>query len=167
MRKLIFIIFSILCLTSCKTLVRQSLCERLYPLTDSISVTTNTVYVAYHDTITTPADTVSLTEWVAIPCPDMHKEVTKGGLTTTVTIKNGVLTATCKEATKQLIIDSLIAVQTKNTYEQKKSQPIVIYKTSGWFSFCEWYTILSWILLLVFVVVRARNKFSPPNTPKS
>ena len=152
MKKLFLIlIVSILCLTGCKTLVRQSLCERLYPLKDSVSIITRTVTVMAHDTISLPSDSVKI--WVEVPCPDVHQEVKKGRLTQTVDIKNGVLTAICKEDSLKQVINHLVNVVACDRYEQKTTKPIVIEKKSGWLSFCQWHTILSWVLVLVLGII--------------
>ncbi len=154
MRIIKFILIA-LSLGSCIT--QQKCAERFPPqifTRDSI-VIKDTVLVI-HDTIRLSAQSVTIHD--SIPCPQLnyHESTTSKGLTETVVIRNGVLTATCHEDSLIKIIKTLKEFKTKSDFSTKTT----IQKTyvEHWYN--PWSLYIS-IAAIVGFAVWIYLKFKP------
>lgn len=151
--------FAALLFSSCIT---QEKCLERYPykvLSDSTSIKETSSHK--RDTTYLPGAIVSVT--VTIPCPDLdyHKEEKKGHVTGIIDIKDGKINFTCRE-------DSLMQINDSLTKQLNILRHIVVQApeakpkcTSGWHSYCQWNTIISWMVALIALVIWIRNKAKP------
>ncbi len=135
-------------LTSCIT--QQRCLEKFPPQATTIEHT--------HDSIVTVIDTVlvpyqELSFDAASPCPPAvvyHKTVSNGGLTSTVDIKDGKITQTCKADSIQAIVNAQKEYITKTIRNTLK--PIDIPIRDSWYYF---FRAGFWILLFIVLLTIA------------
>ena len=133
-------------MTSCLT---QKRCYEKFPLTgtqtvitkDSIVTCTDTVYVTYQE-LTFAEDS---------PCPEQvnySKKVSNKGLTTSVIIKDGKISISCKADSLQALVNSQKEYITKHIRETLTPKEIPV--RDGWYYFYKsGFYILLFLLLLV------------------
>ena len=153
MKKLTLIAFALAwALTSCIT--QQKCFERFPPaLSESSDTTITYVDRLVHDTVKIPGKYLATHD--TLPCPELefYKEVSKGGLKQTINIHKGVLKATCKADSLELVIESLtkekitlINASKTQTVEVKTN---VLTKFQSFLFVCGW---LFWIVLLLIII---------------
>lgn len=140
----IFILLVCSLLTSCIT--QQRCLDRFPPKTDSVVVIHDSIRLV-HDTTYVPYEEITISD--LIPCPDVvyDKSVTKKGLTSSVSIKKGIVTVSCKSDSLQLIIDRYERERTIERSVTKQPKTIIEYKT-------KWYdTALRWLFIVLILVL--------------
>ena len=149
-----YILAAIVMVAALSSCITQQKCNERFPLQLTDSIKTETVYkdVLIHDTVVFMAESVSIHD--TLPCPELNyfKETRKNGLTESIKIFKGVITADCKQDSLQLVIDSLFKVpvttisESKNTTQKETTN--VLSKGQSFLIVCGW---LFWILLLLNV----------------
>jgi len=138
--------------------VTQSACSRKFPpqiITHDSIVIRDTTFVV-HDTITLKANDVVIHDTVPCPTLNYHSTSTSNGLTETIDIKKGMITAICHEDSLKKVIESLYKFKLENRYDQK-----IVIQTK----FIEhWYNPWSLYISIVFItafLVALYLKFKP------
>lgn len=152
MRKIVIILVIIFGLSSCNAWNKyvQSKCQR----NDSTYVIETTkwdtaiVYSPYEDiTFDTTSNEIP-------PNVVIHHSEKKGGLNASFTIKNSKITFKCSEDSLKHEIAYL-----QKQIESHKVQTTYVYcekdHVTAWLQFCFWHTILSWCLVIIWVIIKA------------
>lgn len=131
--------------------VTQQRCLDKFPPKVTIIEHTHDSIVTVHDTVLMPYQEVSFD--TVSPCNDTvyyFKEVSKGGLTSTVEIKNGKIKQTCKADSIQAIVNAQKEYITKTIRNTLK--PIDIPIRDSWYYF---FRAGFWILLIIVLLTIA------------
>lgn len=145
MIKILWTFFVLTILSSCVT---EKKCQEKFPPHSEVSVRDSIVPVT--DTILIPGDVVLMES--TSPCPPnvvYRSSIKKNGLTSTVTIADGVLTQECKS-------DSLMKLlQRERKYrltERKEVKEKIVYETHWWnklYAWCFWIFLSIWIIIIL------------------
>ncbi len=162
MKKNILFYFLVLFCTSCVT---KNACERKFPTKDSIRTETiiTEKWICDEDTFRLPSKEVTITE--KIPCSDFdyHKSKTDiNGLTETIDIHKGIITATCREDSLLLILKKERKERSieKKTYQQSTDK-IIEYRSTSWDSFCKWALLILLCLDILYILFAVITKKLP------
>lgn len=126
----------------------QSRCNELFPAKENVKIVTHDSIIHTVDTLYVPYQELVFAD--ASPCPPQvvyHKEVKKGGITSSVTIKDGVITQKCVADSLQKVIDiykeTVTRMSETNTVETKQVEITHWYEPIYKYGF--------WIYTLLFV----------------
>jgi hypothetical protein len=154
------ILAAILMVAALSSCITQHKCNERYPLQLTDSIKTETVYkdVLIHDTIVVDGREIVIHD--SVPCPELNyfKETRKNGLTESVKIFKGVITATCKQDSLQLVIDSLFKLPVTTISESKtatqKETINVLTKGQAFLMVCGWLFFILILLNVVYITFR-------------
>lgn len=152
--KLFWLLLTCYLLTGCVT--QEKCAERFPPQV----ITKDTTITVIRDTVI--RDTVyiggELLIWHdSIPCPELKysKSVTSKGLTSTVTIAKGKLTAECKSDSLENVIE--INNRIIETYREKANTEIkekIVYREYWHDPFCHYWTLFSICSIIIYAAIR-------------
>lgn len=118
MRGIVYMLLILLGLSGCVT---QQACSRKFPpqiITKDSIVIKDTV-ITVRDTFRVPSQTITIHD--SIPCPQLsyHRTTESKGLSQTVDIHKGVITATCHEDSLMKVIENLKTIKIKSSYDTR------------------------------------------------
>lgn len=152
MRKLIYIFLVCQFLTSCKTV--ENYCNTHYPATIKDSIWEVKEYVCEHDTVPIPLRSINWdTTYDFSQSVVLHIEKKQNGLTSILNIKNGKINVLCEADSLRMVIEQMR--EKDSNFELKtatKYLPCEKKHHSSWDTFCNWHTVISWILVFICVV---------------
>lgn len=141
--KMFWTLFVLIFLSNCVT---EKKCQEKFPPRTEVSVRDS--IVPYTDTLSLPGEKVSMES--TSPCPPStvyRSSIKKNGLTSTVTIADGVLTQECKA-------DSIMKLlQSERTYRltDRKEVTEKIVEVKKWYN--ELYKWGFWVMLGIWIVI--------------
>lgn len=146
MRLVLFIGILVL-LGSCVT---HQKCVEKFGWKDSDTIIYKDSLYIVHDTLYIPYQELSFD--TSSPCPPQvvyHKKIKKGRQTLTIDIKNGKLTASCKEDSLMQIINNERRDKVK-TVIKNNSETIIVKEVPWWSIALNWLNLF-WILIIILM----------------
>lgn len=154
MRNLFLVLVIATGLMSCVT---QERCNSKFPTTGKDSTYTKTDTIIKYDTILFPYESITLdTNGLFPENITFHSEKQKGGLKSTVDIKNGKLNVKCEaDSLKAIIKRQNLVISTFNQKKETKWLPCDKLHRTTYDNFCRWCAPILLVFILVYLIIRA------------